>query len=186
MFKLVLGEERTYFAETRRNRKLPRIILPLRGIFKGETGETLHFVVVTAKSDSSLSIGSWMEREIASRERRGLAQGYLFVNSSGGMIRSKDLEVDILDWIALIQKEHPDLIRPGLDVHEEYGLSRSPRRGSNSEAQNRGVEDGDIDRSNLWKKVDRAGARKVKLRMSDHYTDLLVSLESFLRYSQAL
>ena len=94
--------------------------------------------------------------------------------------------MDILGRISRIQKEHLDLIRPGLDVNEEYGLSRSFRRGSNSEAQNRGVEDGDIDRNNRWRKVDKVGARKVKFRMRDHYTDVLVSLESFLRYSQAL
>ena len=87
-------------------------------------------------------------------------------------MRSKNLEVDILDQIARIQQEHPYLIRPGLDVYEENGLSRSFRRDSNSEAQNRGVEDGDIDRNNRWRKVDRAGARKVKLRMRDHYIDV--------------
>ena len=186
VFKLVLGEARTYFAEARRNAKFPHVVLPLRGRFKGETGETYHFVVVTARSNSGLKIGEWMKRGIESRERRGIFQGYFFTNSKGGMMRSKDLEVDILDRIARIQQDHPDLIRSGLDVHEEYGLSRSFRRGSNSEAQNRGVDDGDIDRNNRWRKVDRAGARKVKLRMRDHYTDVLVSLESFLRYSQAL
>ena len=48
-------------------------------------------------------------------------------------MRAKDLEVDILDRIARIQQRYPELIRPGLEVHEEYGLSRSFRRGSNSE-----------------------------------------------------
>ena len=89
------------------------------------------------------------------------------------------MEVDILDRIARIQQEHPDLIRPGLKVHEEYKLSRSFHRISNSEAQNRGVNDGDIDRNNCWRKVEKEGDRKVKLRMRDHYTDALVSLEIF-------
>ena len=101
-------------------------------------------------------------------------------------MRSKDSEVDILYQIARIQQEHPFLIRPGLDVYEENGLSRSFRRDSNSEAQNWGVEDGDIDRNNRWRKVDRAGARKAKLRMRDHYIDVLVCLKRFLRYSHAL
>ena len=56
-------------------------------------------------------------------------------------MKSKDLEVDILDRIGRIQQRYPELFRPGLEVHEEYGLSRSFRRGSNSEAQNRGVPD---------------------------------------------
>ena len=103
-------------------------------------------------------------------------QGYFFATSKGRMMRSKDLEVDILDRIARIQQKYPELIRPGLEVHEEYGISRSFRRWSNSEVQNRGVDD----------QMEKAGARKVKLIMRDQYTDVLVSLERFLRYSQAL
>ena len=103
------------------------------------------------------------------------------------MIRSKDLEVDILNHIARIQQEYPELIRSGLekDTRGVWYLTIFTS-GSNSEAQNRGVDDGDIDRNNWWRKVERTGARKVKLRMRDHYTDVLVSLASFLRYSQAL
>ena len=113
-------------------------------------------------------------------------QGYFFATSKGRMMRSKDLEVDILDRIAMIQQEYPDLIRPGVEVHEEYGLSRFFRWGSNSEAQNYGVDDRGIDRNNRWRKVERTRARKPKIRMKDHYIDVLVSLGSFLRYLQAL
>ena len=142
--------------------------------------------MLAAESNSGLEIGPWIERGIASRERRMVFQGYFFATSKGRMMRSKDLEVDILDRIARIQQKYPELIRPGLEVHEKYEISRSFRRWSNSEVQNRGVDDGDIDRNNRWRKVERAGIRKVKLIMRDQYTDVLVSLESFLRYSQAL
>ena len=101
-------------------------------------------------------------------------------------MKSKDLEVDILNRIAIMQLGYPDLIRPGEKVHEEYGLLRSFRRGLNSETQNRGVSDGDIDHNNRWRKMERAGARKSKLMMREHCIDVLVSLEIFLRYSQAL
>ena len=80
-----------------------------------------------------------MVRGIAFRERKGLVRGYYFTNSKGGMMRAKDLKVDILDRIAKIQQRYLDLIRPGLEVHEKYGLSRSFRRGSNSEVQYRSV-----------------------------------------------
>ena len=46
-------------------------------------------------------------------------------------MKSKDLEVDILNQIAIMQLGYPDLIRPGGKVHEEYGLLRSFRRGLN-------------------------------------------------------
>ena len=85
-------------------------------------------MVVTARRNSGLAIGKWLEKGISFRERRGVVQGYYFMNSKGGMMRAKDLEVDIFDRIARIQKIYLDFIRPGLEVHEEYGLSRSFRR----------------------------------------------------------
>ena len=71
-------------------------------------------------------------------------------------------------------------------MHEEYGLSHSFRRGSTSEALNRGVTEMMIDRNNRWRKEERAGARKAKLKMRDRYTEVLVSLGNYLKYSQAL
>ena len=46
-------------------------------------------------------------------------------------MKSKDLEVDILNQITIMQLGYSDLIRPGGKVHEEYGLLRSFRRGLN-------------------------------------------------------
>ena len=88
--------------------------------------------------------------------------------------------------MARVQRFLPELIRESVDVHDEYGLSRSFRRGSNSEAVNRGVDEATIDRNNRWRKIERVGARKEKLRMHDHYAEALVPLRSFLKYSQAL
>ena len=67
----------------RSNSKLHHAVLPLRGRLKGETGETFHFVVVTAKSNLGLEIGPWIEMGIALRERRGVYQGYLFTTTKG-------------------------------------------------------------------------------------------------------
>ena len=64
-----------------------------------------------------------------------------------------------------------------MDIYEEYRLSQSFRRGSNSEALNRGLKENIFDRNNRWRKEERAGARKVKLKMRDHYTDVIVALK---------
>ena len=64
------------------------------------------------------------------------------------MTRPKVLDMDILDSIVRVQQRHPELIRPVLEVHEEYELSKAFRRGSKSEDQNRCFKDGDIDRNN--------------------------------------
>ena len=184
--KLILGEVRNVFEEARYHHKCPHVVLPLRGRFKGETGETYHMIAVSAETDSGLKIGKWVKIGLELKERRGLVRGYYFTDRKGRKLEAGELEPDVLDRIERVQTRYPELIRTSIDVHEEYGVSRSFRRGSNSEAQNRGVSEADIERNNRWRKVDRAGARKVKLRMRDHYTDILVALESFLRYSQAL
>ena len=47
-----------------------------------------------------------------------------------------------------IQRKFPEFIKPVVDVHEDYGFYRSFRRGSNSEAINRGVLETVKDRNN--------------------------------------
>lgn len=101
-------------------------------------------------------------------------------------MKAGDIEPDILDRIDRIQTRYPELIHTSIDVYEEYRVLRSFRRGSNSETQNRGVSEAEIEMNSRQKKVDSAEARNVKLRMIDHYTDILVALESILRHYQAL
>ena len=91
------------------------------------------------------------------------------------------MEGGILDRVARVQRNYLFLIRATVDVHEEYGLSRSFSRGSTSEALNRGVSDLEVDRNNRWRNEERVGARKAKLRMRDYYSEVLVSLEAYLK-----
>ena len=63
-----------------------------------------------------------------------------------------------------------------MNDHEEYGLSRSLRKGSTSEAINRVVSDSEVDRSNRSRKEERAGSHKAKLRMRNHCSEVLFSL----------
>ena len=63
-------------------------------------------------------------------------------------MRSKDLEMDILNRISRIQQRNSELIRPGSEVHEDYGFSRTFQQNSKSETQNRRFKDGDVDHNN--------------------------------------
>ena len=75
-------------------------------------------------------------------------------------MKLRNLEPFILDRIARVQRSFPELIRESVDVHDEYGLSRSFRRGSNSEALNRGMVEATIDRTNQWRKSKEQGREK--------------------------
>ena len=68
--KLVLGKARQYIAESKNHYKHKHTILLLRGRFKCETGESFHFLAVTAETDSRLRIGCWLEKSLLFKEER--------------------------------------------------------------------------------------------------------------------
>ena len=104
------------------------MILPLRGRFKGETGESFHFLAVTTKTDSGLRIDFWLKRSLLFKEERGVTRGFLFVDENDKRMKLRNLEPFVLDRIARVQSSFPELIRDSVNVYEEYGLSRSFRR----------------------------------------------------------
>ena len=104
--------------------------------------------MVTAKSNSRLQIGPWIKRALEWRERRRVERRCLFVDEVGRRAVLKYFDGEILEWIARVQSSFPDLILSSINVKKEYGLSRSFRRGSNSEALNRGVSEAAIDGNN--------------------------------------
>ena len=105
---------------------------------------------------------------------------------NGRKMTLKDLKGRILNRITEVQRCFPTLMEPLVNIHEEYGLSRSFRRGYTLEALNRGVAETLVDCSNRWMKEEEASARKIKLKMRDYYSEVLVSLKKYLKYSQAL
>jgi hypothetical protein len=62
----------------------------------------------------------------------------MFRNNDGTKMKLKTLESKFYDRLELIKLKRPDLIDREVEVFEEYGLSRSFRRGGTSEATNRG------------------------------------------------
>jgi hypothetical protein len=71
-------------------------------------------------------------------------------------------------------------------VHEDYGLSRSFRRGATTEARNRGVAKNDIDAMNRWRNAENSTGRRPRLNMQDHYSDIKQMIPALLRFSLAL
>jgi hypothetical protein len=72
------------------------------------------------------------------------------------------------------------------DISEEYGVSRSFRRGATSEAVNAGVPPDVIDANIHWQKINQAGAGRPVMTMREHCTDIRLTLPHSLRFSKAL
>ena len=72
------------------------------------------------------------------KEERDVTRAFLFVDEQEKKMKLRHLEPFELDRTAREKSSFPELIRDSVDVNEEYGLSSSLKRGSNSETFNRG------------------------------------------------
>jgi hypothetical protein len=165
----------------------PHVVIALLGRFKSEVSEKYHLMPVVLTTQTGLTPGLWIDRMVGWYEQRGIVRGWVFRNfKTGDAARASDFEWDILMELENIQKESPNIIDGKINVLEEFGVSRSFRRGSDTHAQNQGVSISDIERNNRWRSVEHAGSKKVVLRMVHHYEEVSQMLKSLLRYSAPL
>ena len=174
------------------NHGTPHVVIALVGRFKNETSEQKHLMPIVMETRSGLQPGRWVLQMVNWYKEIGIMSGWVFrkgeitrmIESTKG--RQSDVENDILSEILNIQQETEGIVGKKVDVFDEYGLSRSFRRGSDTHAINQKVDTADIERNNRWRSVENAKAKQPKLRMIHHYTEVSLSLPALLRYSQAL
>jgi hypothetical protein len=78
------------------------------------------------------------------------------------------------------------LIAEDVQVLEEYGLSRSFRRGATSEARARGIDRDDVDLTNRWRSFEGAKGKRPRMAMRDHYSDIRLLIPALIRFSEGL
>lgn len=161
-------------------------MIPLLGKYKGESGERYHLTPLSSVTKSGLDLGLWVKRVCSHRREEHRQHGPVFADKWGNMVNPRVYEAVIHAKLQVIKDTRQDLIPESVNVYEEYGISRSFRRGSNTHAKNQGVNPKDIDLMNRWRNVENAKGRKARLDMSDHYADILQLVPALLRYSKAL
>lgn len=165
---------------------IPYVIIPLLGRFKSEEGERYHLTPLAFTTASGINIGTWVSRLVEVKRSQGLSHGPEFSDRYGKRIDTRWLEMEILDYLHILQCKWPDLISPEVNVHEEYGIYRSFRRGATTEARNKGVAENDIDAMNRWRSLENAKGKRPRLKMQDHYSDITMMIPTLLRFSAAL
>jgi hypothetical protein len=177
---------RTYLSTPRRCDERDYVVIPLLGRVKNELGEAYHLTPLASQTKSGLEIEKWVRRLVTVQEKKGLHHGPAFTLQGGRPMRMKDIEMEFLDRLQMIQEADERLIPKSVDVHEAYGLNRSHRRGSTSEARSRGVGDREVRLMNRWRSFDVAEGRRPRLAMQDHYSDIRIMIPALLIYSSAL
>ena len=162
---------------------LPHVTLALIGRFKGETGTNQHLLPMPARTASSLTPRLWVERLLRIYSTLGITNGPLFRTATGDRARTNTFEETIVDKLLVIQQRAPHLIPDLVGLTDDFGMSRSFRRGSTTHAKNLGVTDAVIDLNNRWRSFDCSKGSMPALRMSEYYNDIKLSLPRFLAYA---
>jgi hypothetical protein len=160
--------------------------VPLIGRFKAEKGEQRHIISMMAETQSGLKPLLWINCLIEEYEIQGRTKGWAFVDNEGKQAPMNYFSEAILDRLVRIQEAYPGLINPGINVYEEVGLARSLWRGSNSQAQNRGVPVNVIDWINRWRAVERAKGKVSVSSMRVLHAETKLILGTYLAYLSSL
>ncbi len=161
------------------------VIIPLLGRFKNELGNQYHLTPLIATTKSGIPVRIWVQRLVDTRLKEGRRNGPAF-GDQAGRISYPWYEREILERFQVVQQRRPDIIPPEVQVLEEYGLSRSFRRGATSVARARGVDPADVDAANRWRTFEDAKGCRPRLAMRDHYSDIRLIIPALLRFSEQL
>jgi hypothetical protein len=184
--KMDVGGFTKYFEAGKTHVRHPHVMIPLVGRFKGETGERWHLLPIVWRTRSGIAVGVWAERMMESLGERGVQRGFVYRTPKGKQAKASTLEprfFEVLNWVRM---RYPSIFPPNADIEGDYGLGRSGRRGSNTEAQNQGVDSVVIEMICRWRKIERAKGRAPNLGMREHYTEISQALEVHLSYSRPL
>ena len=162
--------------------ELGHVILPLLGRFKGETGLNYHLIPIAGVTTSGINNRYWMDAFLGTLNE---SSGWAFKMGTGIKMKQADLQEDFYALMDEVQNR-TKLIDNKVDIREEYGLSRSLRRGSNTHAHNMGVKASQIELNNRWRKFFYAGGKRPGMGIRDSYIQIKQAMPALLKYSSAL
>jgi hypothetical protein len=142
------------------------VVVPLLGRFKGEVGERYHLTPFAPTTLSGLKVMQWITRTVSAKEALGKVQGPFFGDEHGNIMKTKIIELALMDKLQHVKDTQPGVIPSDVDICEDFGISRSFRQGATSTARTRGVEDKHVDLINRWPSFENARGRKPTLSIS--------------------
>jgi hypothetical protein len=74
-------------------------------------------------------------RVVVAKASRGEFRGPLFGDDEGVVLRSKAIEIPLMEKLQWIKELQPGLIPEKVEVFEDFGISQSFRRGATSMAR---------------------------------------------------
>ena len=167
----------------------PHVIIPLRGRFKGESGERCHLLPLINVTKSGIHIRETLNLFVMVRQHCKLPNnGWGFVNIDGSKMSFQEMNELFTSCIEFIQSNDTSnkFKLDNTDVREEYSINRSCRRGSTTHAQNQGISSAIIQIQNRWSTAENAKGRRPKFNMLETYSEIRDMVPAMLKYSEQL
>ena len=168
----------------------PDVVVPLLGRFKGEHHAKQHLLTSKGTTGSGIRVKIWLRRILAVHRNCGRTSGPAFVNEDGYQTSTSEMNDSFLKLLGEIYEETPRLfgldIKEAGDLPEKFNVFRSFRRGSESRAVAMKVSEADRYVVNRWKRKETAGANRVAHAIDQHYVDVALVKDAFLRYTGAM
>jgi hypothetical protein len=168
----------------------PSTVVPLLGRVKGEHHTRQHLLTSVNVTGSGIKVCSWVHRVLAVHRLNQRTRGPAFVSAEGTQSSTAEMNDLFIEALTEIFDHHPDLfgvdIKTAADLVDKYNVFRSFRRGSESHAVAQKVSEADRYIVHRWKKKENAGANRVNHPIDQHYVDIALVTDSFLRYTQAM
>lgn len=168
------------------NTKPPHVMIPIKGRFKGGQGERCHLLPLANVSNSGVKIRNCVKLLITARLEMNKQNPWAFVDKDGTKMEFSEMNYMILEKLEELKEKdgvEDKLGLKDLNVREDFSINRSFRRGSATEAQNRGIAESTIVAQNRWRKVERAKGSRPKFTMIETYADVEQLIPTLVRYS---
>lgn len=175
-----------HFGKNETDPTLNHVVIPLLGRFKNEDGSRYHLMLSVDKTNSGIEVRKWVERLALYLKKEKRLSGPAFCHLDGSSYTSVEMNHHFHSLLEDVQSCREDLLPSSVDVHEDYNIFRSLRKGSTARATDMKVPKTVIDLHNRWKTIENSRGQRSQNSMSDYYTDLRLTSNIRLQYTRAL
>ena len=158
--------------------------IPLTGQFKGRGSVAVNVIVfVVEETKSGVKLGKWLRRLIMTLGELEVETGWLFQKGEARPQTTSDFGEFFYTRLTQAMDKRPELFEAGVDIHADYGPTRSGRRGANTELIRQRVKTDDLNWFFRW---NTGGGETSSLPMHVLYAERRALAPRFLHISKQL
>jgi hypothetical protein len=166
------------------------VVIALLGKIKGESDDRDHLLPCVPVTSSGVDVKASVEKLLEFKRSRGYTSGPAISDIDGRVFSHRVMNDALLELLEELFDSQRELFPPSISskeiLRQRVQVYRTLRRTSDTRAIEKKVNQTDIDVVNRWKSVERADGNRPNRPMRQHYAELELLLEPFLRYTRAM